>query len=102
MGQKVSVMLETGSDMFAPICSFPAAIPQCGVATPRLQARSFFPLFGMVAVIVGGAVTVGVPLIVCMIVGVPVIMAVIVPMVMTVMVVIVVVPVGMIVGMVVT
>src|SRR5436190_15569010 len=95
MGQKVLVMVETGSDMFAPICSLPAAVGESGVATHRLQARSFLRrpviLVVMVLVIVAVVVSMVVSMImvVAVIMGVIVSVRMIVPVIMVIMVVVV-------------
>src|SRR5205085_6491796 len=84
MGQKVLVMVETGSDMFAPICSLPAAASESGVATHRLQARSFLrrPVILVVMVPVVVVVVVSMIMVVAVIMGVivsvPVIMVIMV------------------------
>jgi hypothetical protein len=62
--------------MFAPICSLPAAASESGVATHRLQARSF--LRRRVILVVMAPVVVVVVVVVSMIMVVAVIMGVIV------------------------
>src|SRR5438270_395187 len=91
MGQKVLVMLETGSDMFSPICSLPAAVGESGVATHRLQARSFLrrPVIMVVMVPVVVAVVVSMIMVVAVIMGVIVSVRMIVPVIMVIMVVVV-------------